>query len=575
LAAAICSSLLLFLAYFPADQGWLAWFALVPGLVLVRADIRSRDRYLIAWFAALVFFVPALSWMRVAHEAMFYSWLGLSLYCSWFSPPAIWLVRRLDRRGWPLALSVPVVWTALELLRTHLLGGFPWYFLGHSQHNFLAVIQIADLAGVSAVTFLVAAVNGVIAEWLFTRPRLRESLGADVRRPRLSLQLGALAITIAAVLTYGGWRLSQDQFANGPVVALLQTDLDQDIRNDRVVETIEVQNQQLMQQATARQPKPDLIVWAETTYPGTWKVAHDPAPMSYEYAAWAGDISDMAAALRKLAAGAGCPVLLGLNSETFADDASAAAAQSRFEAKIQTLRASKLAGEELKSAERKAYEDLFGHLLKRFNSSLFIDVSGNVIGRYDKTHLVPFGEYVPLFEMFPFLGTLAPYAGDALNMLSSGDTFPRMQFTVAERKYSFGCMICYEDSYADIARRYVTGKESPVDFLVNQSNDGWFKRTQEHEQHLAVSRFRAIECRRALLRAVNMGISAIIDGNGRMVAMPGPRWAQSKGVMTVVSAAVPLDTRGSLYASVGDWLAWACSIGLIAGFVQRRKVAAA
>src|SRR5205085_7228468 len=103
------------------------------------------------------------------------------------------------------------------------------------------------------------------------------------------------------------------------------------------------------------------------------------------------------------------------------------------------------------------------------------------------------------------------------------------------------------------------GDEPPVDFLVNISNDGWFDGTSEHEEHLAISRFRAVECRRALARAVNMGISAVIDGNGRVVALPAATWADSKKMAAVVTAAVPIDTRGSLYAAWGDWLPGLCA----------------
>ena len=276
LAAALLSAVFLNLAYFPTNQGWLGWFALVPGLVLVRADLRNRDRYLLAWLSAWLFFLPALCWMRVAHEDMVYSWIGLSLWCSWFAPLALWLIRRLDRRGWPLSLSVPVVWTALEFVRTHMLGGFPWYLLGHSQHDWLSVIQIVDLAGVPAVTFLVAAVNGTIAEWLFRMPTVRSWFVTGERSGRLIAQTAFVVASVALVLGYGTWRLSQNQFAEGPVVALLQTDLEQGIRNDREVESMDVQNQKLMKEATEKLPKPDLIIWAETTYPGIWKVAHEP-----------------------------------------------------------------------------------------------------------------------------------------------------------------------------------------------------------------------------------------------------------------------------------------------------------
>src|SRR5262249_13540143 len=145
-------------------------------------------------------------------------------------------------------------------------------------------------------------------------------------------------------------------------------------------------------------------------------------------------------------------------------------------------------------------------------------------------------------------------------------------FTVAAaggRTFRFGVLICYEDSDADLARVYARpggpdgdfrwlnwrnpiergnrvsarpgGPDGagPVDFLVNISNDGWFDGTEEHEVHLAICRFRAVECRRAVARAVNMGISAVIDPNGRVVALPADTWAGSKKVEAVVTAVVP------------------------------------
>src|SRR5438876_5785214 len=165
LVASIGSGLLLWLCHFPASAGWLAWVALVPWLLLVHARLGTWTRYLLAWLGGVVFFVPALQWMRVAHETMFYSWLCLAWDWSWYFLLAVWLLRRLDRRtGWPLTLTVPLVWTALEFLRSNLAGGFAWYLLGHTQHDLLPVVQIADLAGVAGVTFIVAAVNGLIAE---------------------------------------------------------------------------------------------------------------------------------------------------------------------------------------------------------------------------------------------------------------------------------------------------------------------------------------------------------------------------------------------------------------------------
>ena len=146
LLPALMTALLLTLCHFtvlPVLSGWFAWVALVPMLCLVRSDARPRRIYLAAWAGGLAFFWFVLQWMRVADYRMYFTWAMLATWCSLFVPLGIFLIRRLDRRTrLPLVVTVPVVWTGLEFIRAHLLTGFPWYFLGHTQHNFLAAIQI-------------------------------------------------------------------------------------------------------------------------------------------------------------------------------------------------------------------------------------------------------------------------------------------------------------------------------------------------------------------------------------------------------------------------------------------------
>ncbi len=171
-------------------------------------------------------------------------------------------------------------------------------------------------------------------------------------------------------------------------------------------------------------------------------------------------------------------------------------------------------------------------------------------------------------------------------------------------------MICYEDTDPDVARPYGGGdKRAPVDFILNTSNDGWFNGTSEHEQHLAIARFRAIECRRSVGRAVNMGVSALIDPNGHVLPprgighmiksplhgdkprfaihhwrvdqpswghdLPVSRWGEFKKVQGVMFAAVPIDDRTSVYALAGDWLPWTCwsalAVGMFVGSIRRLR----
>jgi len=209
--------------------------------------------------------------------------------------------------------------------------------------------------------------------------------------------------------------------------------------------------------------------------------------------------------------------------------------------------------------------------IRRYNSAVLVKKDAAEAGRYDKIHCVPFGEYVPLRDWLPWMNALAPYDFDY--SITPGEQQTR--FPLGD--YHFGVIICYEDTDPYLARQYVRASaDGPsVDFLVNISNDGWFDGTSEHEQHLAICRFRAVECRRAVARAVNMGISAVIDGNGRVVALPGPSWQESKKMEAIVVRPIPIDRRYSLYAHWGDWLPGSCwlvvAAGLIWGTVNARR----
>jgi apolipoprotein N-acyltransferase len=526
LVPALLSSALLWLCFFPANEGWLGWVALVPLLTLVRSMASPRRLYLSAWVGGLLFFAVALQWLRVADSRMYATWIALTLYCSLYFPVAMFLLRRLDRRTrWPLVLTVPLVWTALELFRAHfLLGGFAWYFLGHSQHEFLPLIQISDLGGVYAVTFLVAAVNALIGEWLGSSRRFRNllHLPAEACRstPRqLWLQSAAVLGLIGAACGYGSWRLAQAGFASGPLVALIQGNLDQRIRNaasapedsGQAVRQVTRHFSQLCDEAV--HGSPELIVWPENSFLWDW-VEVAPELTDERIPDYLRDAHDHR---EKLAHSAvkrwPTNLLLGLTAESLGADLQ----------------------------------------LRRANSAVLIRADGSCAGRYDKMHCVPFGEYVPFRDRLPWLKKFAPYDWDY--SVTPGEAMTRFPLG----PYHFGVVICYEDTDPYMARQYVRpGSEPPVDFLLNISNDGWFDGTSEHDEHLAICRFRAIECRRCVARAVNMGISAVIDGNGRLVALPAKDWAGSKKVEAILTARVPIDRRASVYGQWGDWLPWGC-----------------
>jgi apolipoprotein N-acyltransferase len=568
LLAGVTSAVLLWACFFPLACGWLAWVALVPLLCLVRSQARAWQIYSIAWLTGLLFFWAAIQWMRVADYRMYFTWAMLATYCSLYVPVTIWLVRRLDQRlRWPLVISLPLVWSGLEFVRSFLGTGFAWYFLAHSQHQWLPIIQVADLGGAYTVTFLIAAVNAWLFEVCYTQAWFRGFLGLpdhQVQRPRsLVLQGTCVLALFGATLAYGSLRLAEVNPTAGPRVAILQGNLDQRLRIQAAMKFGEAAQTMLHHYSElslkALPARPALIIWPETSFPLDWMEDPNGTPLP----PW--DV-----------------ILRALRGDTSweRDNQPAHEADARF-TKYLLARVCPVPGPAVLLGVNAEVGNPEGKVQKRYCSALLVG-PGAAAARYDKMHRVPFGEYVPLRDILPFMSNFAPYEFDY--SITPGTRFTR--FSVDG--YHFGSLICFEDSDPYLARQYaVEGVDGPpVDFLVNISNDGWFDGSSEHDEHLAICRFRAVETRRAIARAVNMGISAIIDSNGQVLApeklpqggelelwqinrpsdsgaLPVSQWQRFKQVAGVLLATVPIDHRESLYARWGDWLGWGC-VGIVA-----------
>ncbi len=141
-----------------------------------------------------------------------------------------------------------------------------------------------------------------------------------------------------------------------------------------------------------------------------------------------------------------------------------------------------------------------------FNSALFINDLGHPERIYNKLHLVPFGEYVPFKNTFPFLQTIAPI----------GDIETGKEYTVFSQPKKFSVLICFEDLFPELSRKFI---KRGARFLVNITNDAWYKQGSAPYQHFAASVFRAVENRVYLVRAANTGISGFIDPFGRLLSI--------------------------------------------------------
>jgi apolipoprotein N-acyltransferase len=185
-----------------------------------------------------------------------------------------------------------------------------------------------------------------------------------------------------------------------------------------------------------------------------------------------------------------------------------------------------------------------------YNSALFVGADGAVAGRYDKIHLVPWGEYIPYKRFFSFAKNLTQQAGD----MTHG--WRRIVFKTDD--HSFGVFICYEEIFGDEIRLFV---KRGAQVLVNISNDGWYGDTCAPWQTLDMSRMRAVENRRWLLRDTNTGLTTIIDPYGRLTASI-PRHA-----LTSLAARYGYRSDFTFYTVHGDLFAYLCgiiSIGVLA-----------
>jgi apolipoprotein N-acyltransferase len=176
----------------------------------------------------------------------------------------------------------------------------------------------------------------------------------------------------------------------------------------------------------------------------------------------------------------------------------------------------------------------------------------NIADTYDKAHLVPFGEYVPLKKWLPFLGKLVAQVGD----FSAGEKGANLKW----REHSIGMLICYELIFPYLARE---ATRNGADLLVNITNDAWYGRTSAPFQHFSMAVFRAVENRRALARAANTGISGFVDPTGKIMAA-SPIFEEA-----ALTAKIPLIRVSTLYTRFGDWFSLICVVLLLVTVVGR------
>ena len=484
---------------------WLAWVALVPLGLAIRHTGPGRA-LVTGWLAGLTAALAILVWVVIVMQT--YGGLPLvislllllllaayvGLYVGLFAAGWRWMEGRRPAWAWAFA---PPLWVALEWLRGHLLSGFPWALLGYSQFRELPLIQIADVTSVYGVSFLLVTSNiaivHVIDGFLPGRPASsRPGVLVRLLPPVVALLL------IAGAAGYGWWRMGVVDASVTPAlrVGLVQGNISQEIKWDPAMRRITLDRyERLTRDAAARGA--ELIVWPEAS-----------APFDFD------DEPDYQLAIRSLAVETHRSLLFG---------SPAIAHGYRVPALL--------------------------------NSAYLLNPDGTTQARYDKMHLVPFGEYVPLGPLLGFVNKLVSGIGD---FIPGEGPVPMIV-----KNYQLGVAICFEIIFPELVRLEA---RDGARIIATITNDAWFGRSAAPLQHFSMAVFRAIENRTPVIRAANTGISGFIDANGR-IGLTSHLFVEA-----VLLDTIQVSSLRTLYTRGGDIFAIGCGILVaVLMFIARRQ----
>jgi len=483
---AALSGLLLIPAFPKFNAEIVAWAALIPFFWSIRRASPSQAA-LLGFVCGFSFFTGLLPWIynvltqygHLPGAVSVFFLLLLTAYLALYFSAFAFALRWVEARvEIPETILAPPLWVSLEYIRGFLFSGFPWELLGYSQYLTLPMVQIADITGVYGVSFLLVLINAA-------GYRLLEAF-ADRKWRLVRGEILAAGFLLVLTAGYGYWRLagmSPESKEGTPVrIALVQGNIPQDVKWEPKFqeETMRIYTDlTLRTQATL----PQLVIWPETATPFFFQD-------SFPY-------------------------------------------QSRILDLAQKMKTHLLFGSP-------AY-DRKGRETRYYNSAFLISPEGKVTGRYDKIHLVPFGEYAPLSGILGFTRDIIGAMGD----FQSGEEVRDLDFSQGK----LGVLICYEAILPDLTRQFV---DRGAQFLVNITNDAWFGHTAAPYQHISMAALRAVENRVPMARAANTGVSGFIHPSGRIL--------QASDIFTkaILFDNIYIKNRWSFYTQFGDLFTYLC-----------------
>jgi len=467
-----------------AQAPLLAWYLAFPGLIWalwrMLRPATTAGAWWAGWCVGAGYFGAYLTWIVSPFfiDPWIYGWMapfafvlmafGLGLF--WAAAAA--LASRFANR----ILALVVLLSAAELLRGHVLTGFPWAQLGHLWLGSWAeqMVALIGATGLTVVTLLAASLPLAHRVW-----------GS-----------GAMAVLVLCGFGFGQQRLTgPDPAPRAASLRLVQPNAEQHLKWDPDEARILFERQLNM---TARTPRADLTIWPETA-----------VPYLFEYSPEVAGMIASAAGGNKVAIG------------------------------IQRVEGN-----------------------RGWNSLRVVENTGDVIATYDKFHLVPFGEYMPMGDLIQDWFGIGAFAAQVGNGYSAG-TGP-MVLNLGPTLGMVLPLICYEAVFPDIPR----GVATRPDWLLQITNDAWFGTLTGPFQHFQQARLRAIEMGLPLVRVANTGLTGVIDAKGRLVARLPFGEAGALDLAEIPGALPPTP-----FARFGDSFAFAllACLGLLALLRPRRR----
>ncbi len=533
--AAAGAGLLLASAFPNLNWAGFAWVA--PALLLAAARGQTgAHAFRVGLVGGLAFWLASLSWLLLIPVTglPMLGWFSLSAFMATFTGVWLWLVANLKfqisnsisdswfrRTLWTIVGAA--IWVALEMIRARIFGGFPWNLLGVSQFKIVPLIQLASVAGVYGVSFLVVWFSLALfsaAQLILRQPTKRMAWQAEMILPllvTLGLFVGGFFALNHDVVTENILRVTIIQ-PSVPQTLIWSAKADaqrfQDLLQQSQValeaakgeRKIEVSLVSTNGGSPAASPgsKTDLVLWPESAVPNM--------------------DDDIYHAIQQFAQSNHVWIILNAEDVEFHPTAT-----------------------------------------NYFNAALLFRPDGQLAQIYHKRQLVIFGEYVPLVRWLPFLQWFTPITG--------GWTSGEKPGTFDLEKCKASPLICYEDTFPGTAREAAA---DDIDFLVNLTNDGWFGRGAAQWQQAAAAVFRSVENGVPLVRCANNGVSCLIDAHGRVTSILTDESGSvhGRGALTVeIPLLAPAEkTAATFYHRHGDWFGWSC-VGLagLAFVFQKRR----